>query len=269
MQSARVSSPFTALSFARELRALSELEHRGIPKLVDSGLTIEGNLYVVMTRVRGNPLSLVLRRARALGVAARRTLVDQVLLPAFLDLCDAIEHAHGRGFVHRDLKPANVIIDVSGRGWVVDWGLATDHTTLDSEAALLDEIRRQRIAKNRSDGPLVTGTPGYMSPERFGSDCDPTDPRLDVFGMGAVLFDILTGKRAFGRKGGLSGVWEAMAQPAEDPRDLDPTIGDELAEACNRALARELDQRTPSISALRRAVADAMETTPSALAGVS
>ena len=254
MQSARVSSPFAALSFARELRALAEVAHPSIPRLLGSGLTDDGHLYVVMTRVRGNTLAAVLRRANELSDVDRAALLHEVLIPAFVDMCDAVEHAHDRGFVHRDLKPANIILDTAGRAWVVDWGLATDATTLETEVVLLETMRAQQGPRERARGPLLTGTPGYMSPERFGGDSDATDPRLDVFGLGVVLFEMLTGARAFGRGGRVSGILEAMRCPVQDPRSLDPSIPDALAEACMAAMGPDPSQRTPTVAALRAQV---------------
>ena len=163
--------------FLREARLSSRLGQPSIVSVYDFGQTEDGILYIVMELVRGHTLGEELERHRGLGL--HRTLAIGV------QLCDALDAAHKQGIVHRDLKPGNVILldDPPGRDLikVLDFGLAK---SLDHDV----------ISKvTRSDALL--GTPLYMSPEQIASQ--PTDPRSDLYALGCMLHEMLSGGSPF------------------------------------------------------------------------
>jgi serine/threonine protein kinase len=150
-----------------EPRVLGRFHHPGIIAVHEAGTLGDGRGYFAMPLVEGRTLSalLVARPSPAADLARWLRVFERV--------CRAVEHAHGRGIVHRDLKPSNVMVGPGDRPHVLDWGVA-------GEAGAADE-----------SGHCVCGTPAYMAPEQF----RPTvaDPRTDVFGLGAMLCEILTG----------------------------------------------------------------------------
>lgn len=172
----------------REARVTGQLEHPNIVPVYDLGRRRDGALYYTMRFVRGVTLSQRLKACRTLGERLR-------LLKPFLDLCNAIAYAHSRGVIHRDLKPANAMVGEFGETVLLDWGIAKvtgreeiRSVDISNEAKLLQE---PGIA-NTVAGEAI-GTPGYMSPEQAKGLVDEIDERTDVFGLGAILYQILTG----------------------------------------------------------------------------
>lgn len=157
-------------SVARQLEAeaevLAALPHHGVPPVYDKGVDAEGTPFIVMKFVEGDSLSNILRR----GDWSRGRLIR-----VLLDVCNTMAYAHSSLILHLDLKPSNIMVGEFGKTYVMDWGLARRLGDIESEA----------------DG-LVMGTPSYMSPEQALGN--PLDRRTDVYGLGALLLEILTGK---------------------------------------------------------------------------
>lgn len=164
-----LDSPALRERFARERRILARLDHPGIARLLDGGVSDDGTPWYAMEFVRGQPITAH-AEARGLDARARVELLLQV--------CDATAHAHSQLVVHRDLKPSNVLVDAEGRVRVLDFGIAR----------LLDE----------SADAQLTGTgvrvfsPAYAAPEQIRGEAVGTS--ADVFALGAVLFELLTGR---------------------------------------------------------------------------
>jgi predicted Ser/Thr protein kinase len=155
--------------FEREARVLRRLRHPAIVRLRDFGYDAE-RPFLVMEFVEGRPLQqlLPLPRSQALALV--------------LELCDALRHAHGHGLVHRDVKPGNILVDPSGRVRLADFGIA----------AFLDTQGEARLTASSH----VVGTPAYMAPEaRCGAA---PDPRMDIYSLGVVLYQLLTGRLPMG-----------------------------------------------------------------------
>jgi tetratricopeptide (TPR) repeat protein len=158
--------------FEREARALTELDHPAIVRLVAHGLTPDGQAYLAMEWLEGEDLSALLRRRR-LGLHEALTLARQV--------AGALGEAHARGMIHRDIKPSNLFLE---HGEV-------------SQVRLLDfGIARLQGQPRITRTGVVIGTPGYMAPEQARGD-EKLTPALDVFSLGCVLFEALSGKPAF------------------------------------------------------------------------
>jgi serine/threonine-protein kinase len=164
-----LSTPVAALEererILREARILASLEHPGIVPVHDVGTLPDGRLFYVMKRVHGERFDEFAR-----GQHARSEL-----LRAFLQVCDAVAFAHAAGVVHRDLKPQNVMLGAFGEVLVLDWGVAQTRYSGD-------------VGSNQTDS-TAAGTPGYMAPEQHQGAAD---ERVDVFGLGGILFFVLT-----------------------------------------------------------------------------
>ncbi len=179
--------------FQREAEALARLQHPGIASIFEAGRTEDGQHYFAMELVRGMPLDehvarLPDRRAR---------------LALFLEVADAIAYAHRRGVIHRDLKPSNVAVSEDGRVKVLDFGLAriTDGDVVFSTVA--------------SDAGAIRGTLPYMSPEQARGDPASIDLRSDVYSLGVLLFEMLTGELPIDVR--RSPLPEALRAIGEDP----------------------------------------------------
>lgn len=178
--------------FLREARVTGQLEHPNIVPVYEVGRRPDGTLYYTMKLVRGRTLSRALRDCA--------TLQDRLrLLPHYVDLCNAVAYAHSRGVVHRDLKTDNVMLGEFGETVVLDWGLARVHGQKDvrgGEIAREISLLQDAAAGHTVDGSAI-GTPAYMSPEQAEGLVDAIDERSDVWSLGAVLFEILTGRPPF------------------------------------------------------------------------
>ncbi len=157
--------------FQREVELVSALRHPGIVPVFDSGLA-EGKYFYAMDFIDGMALDEFVRD---------RDLSSREILTLFVQICDAVNYAHQNGVIHRDLKPSNILVDLQLRPHVLDFGLAKIHTHSPQDTASLS-ITGQ-----------VMGTLAYMSPEQASGNISQTDTRSDVYSLGVVLYQLLTG----------------------------------------------------------------------------
>ncbi len=180
------------------------------------------------------------------------------LLTAFIGVCQAIGYAHSRGIIHRDLKPENVALDNFGQVIVLDWGLAkcSDDAELTTQFTI-EQCSDDSTLACTMDGDVI-GTPLYMSPEQAAGDLNSVDERTDIYGLGAILFAILTGctpheKSNTSRDGKLR-VKELLKAIAEGdtpiPRDFNASVPADLESICIKAMSRKPYARHASASSL-------------------
>lgn len=230
--------------FLREARITGRLEHPNIVPVYELGRRRDGTLYYTMKVVRGRTLADVLAEKRTLG--ERLTLLKH-----FADLCNAMAYAHDRGIIHRDLKPGNVMVGAFGETVLLDWGLAkptgaADGPEVPAMATSLDGSVDDMTAT--ADG-AVLGTPLYMSPEQAHGEAD-IGPQADVWSLGVMLYELLTGQRPFGGKTPFAVLDQVTRGEFEPVRARCPEAPPELAAVVERALAVDRAARYPHAGAL-------------------
>ncbi len=212
--------------FLREARVTGQLEHPAVVPVYELGRRRDGTLYYTMRRVRGRTLAQAF--ADTSSLEGRLAFV-----PDLLTACRAVAAAHHRAVIHRDLKPQNVMLGPHGETYVMDWGLARVMGRADRHQSTVQLA--PDLTGGRDLGPV--GTPSYMSPEQAAGHRDDVDERSDVWGLGAMLFELLTGRAPYvGRS-----PWEVLAEVRTTPpppvTSLAPTAPPELVAVCARALA--------------------------------
>lgn len=226
--------------FLREARITARLEHPNICPVHEIGRRADGRYYYTMRLVRGETL--------AHKLAGCATLAErQQLLGPFWDVCNAVAYAHDQGIIHRDLKPGNIMVGEFGETVVLDWGLAKVRGTDDARNTGLapppgGEAAAPRETSGSSDATVdgsALGTPWYMSPEQARGDVEEMDERSDVWGLGAVLYELLTGRPPFDGPNTASVLSQVLADPVRPVRELCPDAPPELAGIARKCLERD------------------------------
>ena len=244
MLDAQFASEKTRWRFEREVKLVASLKHPNIVVLHDSGITY-GRYYFAMDHVRGKPLDEHVRQAGS--------SVDAIIR-LFKTICEAVGYAQRRGVIHRDLKPSNIMVDEDGTPYVLDFGLAKS-TGSESGASLAAEVS--------SVGDVV-GTVPYMSPEQTMGDLDAVDTRTDVYSLGVMLYELLTGARPYKTTG------VDIATALHNIREVDPPrpskhrseVNSEIDAIVLKCLEKEPDRRYPSADVLGEDLAAWLEGRP-------
>ncbi len=222
--------------FLREARAVSTLSHPHIATLYDYGETETGQPFIVMELVKGKTLSSLLADAQL-------TLLRAVEIVR--DVAEALGEAHRQGIVHRDVKPSNLLIDEREQVKVLDFGLVK-HLPEESAQAVDKDARTLLTAHTQSG--MVVGTPLYLSPEQAKGGS--VDRRSDLFALGAVLYECISGKPAFAGANVLEIAAQVMLANPAPPSTINPNIPPELDRITLKALAKKPEARYQSADEL-------------------
>jgi formylglycine-generating enzyme required for sulfatase activity/tRNA A-37 threonylcarbamoyl transferase component Bud32 len=230
--------------FLLEAEVTGRLEHPGVVPVYGLGCYADGRPFYAMRFVKGDSLKDAIKRfhRRFTGTkdAGPRTLELRQLLRRFVDVCNAVAYAHSKGVLHRDLKPENIMLGAYGETLVVDWGLAkiiTGAETSDAPAP---------VKANGSVAGAVIGTPQYMPPEQAAGKNDQLGPASDVYALGATLYHLLAGQRAFPNEevAKVLRLVQSGAFPA--PREVNAAVPRALEAVCLRAMSLKAHDRYPS-----------------------
>jgi hypothetical protein len=215
------------LRFEREVSLAKTVDHAGIVPVIESG-TWRGRPYLVMPLVEGLTLDAWLRE--------RRPTLREILL-LFRRLCSAVAHAHERGVIHRDLKPSNILVDDADLPHVVDFGVA--------KGSMVDDALTVT-------GEFV-GTIAHASPEQAKGDPRLVDARTDVYALGFLLYQALTGRAPYPISGPPPEVLRHVLETEpRHPRAVNPALDDEISRVLLKALAKDVNRRYQSVGALDR-----------------
>jgi serine/threonine protein kinase len=211
----RIANPEDAEAYLAEARILAGLDHPHIVPVYDVGRTEDGLCFVVAKFIQGTDLAQKIQHKRlsfgeAAGLAAT--------------IAEALHHAHKRGLVHRDVKPGNILLDTEGRPYLADFGLA---------------LKEEDYGK----GGGVCGTPAYMSPEQANGEGHRVDGRSDIFSLGSVFHELLTGRRPFRGETPTDIILQISVDEPRPPRQVDDTIPKELERICLKASAKKASER--------------------------
>jgi serine/threonine protein kinase/tetratricopeptide (TPR) repeat protein len=229
-----------AARFITEARAASRLNHPNSVGIIDFGKTADGQLYLVMEYLRGRDLARVTYEDGALPFRRIVDVLRQTLA--------ALAEAHGENIIHRDLKPENIIVEPARSGGdfvkVVDFGLA--------------KMRVETHAPGITSPGIVCGTPEYMSPEQARGD--PLDARSDLYAVGVIMYQLLTGRLPFEAESPTQVVLAHLTVPPTDPRLAAPDrqIPKPLADVVLRALAKEAKDRPQDADAFSAELVQAL-----------
>ncbi|MFH2002149.1 MAG: serine/threonine-protein kinase, partial [Planctomycetota bacterium] len=242
--------------FLEEAQVAAQLKHPAILHVYDLGIDHQGRPFITMPLVKGREFSAIIDRihnrdeewtlTRGLNVVHR--------------ICEAMAYAHSKGVTHRDLKPGNIMVGEFGETYVMDWGLAK---VANSDAAHevtgkeeLDTLRKL-LATETPLSPLMTidgqvvGTPAYMAPEQAMGRINEVGDRSDIYSLGAVLYQLLTGQRPYAHiesdESPYRIISEIVKKPPKQVTFYNPKIPEELVAICEKAMARYPVERYESM----------------------
>ncbi len=222
--------------FLREARVTGRLEHPSIVPVYEIGRHADGSFYYTMRLVKGTTMLSAIKRCR--DVFQRLEL-----LPHFLNVCNAVAYAHSNGVINRDLKPSNVMIGEFGETVVLDWGLAK---IKDSEETIF--VRQISGGVGETVFGRAIGTPSYMPPEQAEGKISDIDEISDIYSLGAILYQILTGKPPVSGKSLDEIIQKVLTEEVENAVKKEKDAPPELAAIAEKALSKDKNDRYTSVS---------------------
>jgi eukaryotic-like serine/threonine-protein kinase len=216
------ANPQVLKRFKQELILARQITHKNVIRIFDLGQA-EGIKFITMEYIEGEDLQCLLRREQKCEPTEAANIIAQV--------CRALEAAHAEGVIHRDLKPQNIMLDKSGRAYVMDFGIA-----------------RTVVASTMTQTGVLVGTPDYMSPEQAKGLA--LDARSDLFTVGIIFYEILSGRTPYEADTTMARLWKRTSEPARPLGELDQSIPPRLCEIVRKCLEIEPQKRYASASEL-------------------
>ena len=201
--------------FGNELRIARKIVHKNVGRMYDINED-KGTHYITMEYVSGQDLRGLIRQSGKLGVETALSIAKQV--------CDGLAEAHKTGVIHRDLKPSNIMIDREGNVRIMDFGIA-----------------RSLKEKGITGAGVMIGTPEYMSPEQ--AEAKEVDQRSDLYSLGAILYEMVTGRVPFEGDTALSIAMRHKGETPKDPKEYNAQIPDDLSQLILKCLEKDKDSR--------------------------
>jgi WD40 repeat protein/serine/threonine protein kinase len=239
-RSSQLSTP-GLMRFLREARVTGQLEHPNIVPVYELGRRQDGRLYYTMRLVRGETLEKKLNECKDLSGRLKH-------MGPFWDVCNAIAYAHSRGVVHRDIKPSNIMVGEFGETVLLDWGIAKvkgrkdlGAREIERDLALLHEAGIEHTVAG-----AAIGTPSYMSPEQAAGDINKIDEISDVWSLGAVLYELLTGVPPYDGKTRMEILRKVGREPVKPVREHCPDAPADLTAIAEKCLQKNKRHRYQS-----------------------
>ncbi|HEU4418399.1 MAG TPA: protein kinase [Planctomycetota bacterium] len=244
--------------FLGEAQITGQLDHPGVVPVHELGLDENGRVYFTMRLVKGDNFGEVIQKVRNGTDGWNLTRAINVLHR----VCETMAYAHSKGVVHRDLKPENLMVGRFGETYAMDWGVArlldnhdaeaTHQEVMDSATSSAFIMRRDIMTESasRTQAGAIMGTPCYMPPEQAAGEIESIGPQSDVYSVGAILYQLLTGTRPYARAAAqspLAVVRAVLEGPPTPIHKLERKVSPELAAICERAMARAPADRYPSM----------------------
>ena len=217
-----------------EREALIRLKHPNVVELSDFGKTEDGIYYLVMPLIEGVWIDQFVRK---------NAIDTRGVAKLFADVADGLQHIHDRGILHRDLKPSNILVTPGGIPVITDFGLAKRIRSSSDDSSTLASIT--------ATGTIL-GTLGYIAPEQINSDDDNTDQSIDIYGIGATLFCVLTGQTPTENKNLIKALRECKTRSAVFPPELKDKIPRDLRSICLKCLEVSSGDRYKSMVSLKK-----------------
>jgi serine/threonine protein kinase len=205
--------------FSNELKFARKISHRNVCRMYDLGKE-EGNHYITMEFVPGEDLKRLVRKVGQLSAGKTIFIAKQ--------MCEGLAEAHRLGVVHRDLKPQNVMVDEEGNARIMDFGIA-----------------RSLKAKGVTGSGVMIGTPEYMSPEQ--AEVKEVDLRSDIYSLGVILYEMLTGQVPFEGETPLSVAMKHKSQAPRDPKEINAQISEDLSSVILKCMEKDREKRYQNV----------------------
>ncbi len=256
LRAEQAEHPANWARFLNEARVTGQLEHPGIVPVYELSRRPENQQpFYTMRFVQGRTLSAAAASYHERRKAGQASPLDlRTLLNAFVAVCNAIAYSHARGVVHRDLKGDNVLLGAFGEVIVLDWGLAKVLGQAEDGAQRPPVQVNQDAALQPTLQGQVMGTPAYMAPEQAAGQVERINQRTDVYGLGAILYEVLTGRPPFSGANSHEVLQKVQAENPVRPRRMWGGLPPALEAICLRALAKKPEDRYPRAQELAQEV---------------